>query len=403
MNNIGTLYLAEIKKVFSKKSVWLTLIIGTALVCMAIASNAFFETYDYPDGSKMSGLQFYKLESEECSKLSGRTIDDEFLNEVRGTITDFALKKDYLTEKQLAGLNKSIEKPARMDTEDGFIYQNTPMVALDSAAEQLGISDCWYFLQDTLDDNQNVLTVTAKEFNKSFADGIDTPMVYTYQQGYDIFIESAWICVWLLFLLITLSLAGIFAYDRQTKMDALIVSSRNGRRPIATAKVLAGFTVAVIETLVVFGAVLAVCIGIYSGQGWNGPIQMFVPGTAWNATAGQIVSTYLVIIMVMGILFASATMMLSRFCGGAQTLGIQMGVLMLGFFNLPFKNLLSRLWDLRPTTFLTMGILSNEDRFSFGLAGLNCVEMAIVLYLIATIACMAVTVASYMKYQVKNT
>ena len=402
MNNIGTLYLAEIKKIISKKSVWLTLIVGTALVCLVLASNVLFEKYEYPDGSKVSGINFYKHEAEECSKLSGRTIDDKFLDEIRDKISKFALEKDYLTEEQLGQLKKNIDKPARMETEDGFIYENTPMVALDSAAEQLGISDCWYFLQDTLDDNQNVMTCTAEDFNKSFADGVDTPMVYTYQQGYDIFIESAWICVWLLFLLITLSLAGIFAYDRQTKMDALIVSSRNGRRPLAAAKLLAGYTVAVIETLVVFGAVLAVCVGIYSGQGWDGPIQMFVPNTSWNASAGQIILTYLAIIFVMGILFASASMMLSGFCGGAQTLGIQMGVLMIGFFNLPFNNIISHLWDLRPTTFLTAGILQNNYLFQLGTIQLNCVEMASLLYIIATLAFSIATITTYRKYQVKS-
>lgn len=427
MNNIGTLYLAEIKKILSKKSMWIALVLGCAVMVFAMLSNALFDTYEYPDGSKISGVDYYRAQAEKCGKISGRAIDDEFLNEIRDRVVSSAIERGYMTEENLEQIKNGTDEQLTMD-EDGFFVGNSPMVALDNAAEQLGIGDCWYFLQNAIDDDQLLMTCNSKEFHKAWRDNltfnnersegsyytefrnywnekansIGEPLTYSYQYGYQIFIESAWTCVWLIFLIVALSLAGVFADDRHTRMDALIISSRNGRKPIATAKLAAGFTIAVAEAIIILVIPLAACLMMYSGQGWNAAIQMFIPSCSWNATDGSIICTYFAIVILMAILFASVTMLLSEFMGGAQTLGIQMGVLMIGFFNLPFNNIISHLWDLRPTTFLTAGILQNNYLFQFGTIHLNCVEMAIVLYLIATIACVAVTIASYMKYQVKS-
>lgn len=429
MKNIGTLYIAEIKKVFSKKSVWLALAIGLVLIMTINASNALFDDYDYPDGSVLSGMEYYKQEARECGKFSGRPVDDDFINDVRNSVIDFAIEKGYLTSEDVEKTKTEDVKGFIIEYADGSISNaDSPVVALNLAAEQMGLGNAWYFIQNVVGGGKASLTCDAAEFYKvwkedlsytepqngsnfteSFSSywekksaSIDTPFIYSYNQGTNVFIEGGWFYVWFVFLLIALSLAGVFADDRNTKTDALILSSKNGRMPIATAKILAGFTVGILETLVIYAVSYAETVFFFGSSGWNAPIQQFIPECCWNATEGQVIITYFVLTLIMSMLFSAVTMCLSGIIGGTQTLGIQMAVLMIGFFSLPSNGLLSKLWDLRPTTFLTNGALENNTLFSFGTLQLNCVQMAATLYVILAVAFSVTALGVYKRYQIKS-
>jgi hypothetical protein len=56
---------------------------------------------------------------------------------------------------------------------------------------------------------------------------------------------------------IATTLSGVFSDEAQLHTDALIFSSRNGKKRLAAAKLLAGITVGIFETLVV----LLACVG----------------------------------------------------------------------------------------------------------------------------------------------
>lgn len=429
MRNVGTLYLAEIKKILSKKFVWVVLAIGLVLIMTINGSNALFDDYDYPDGTRVSGMEYYKQEAQECSKLNGRPVDDDFINDVRNSVIDCAIEKGYLTQADVDDVIANDVKGFIIEYADGsFSNADSPVVALNQAAEEMGLGNAWYFLQNVVGGGRSILTCDAAEFYKvwndelsytetqnggDFADSfssyweekaasIDTPFTYSYNHSMNVFIEGGWFYVWFVFLLIALSLAGVFADDRITKTDALILSSRNGRMPIATAKILAGFTVGVVETLIIYAVSFAGTVFLFGGSGWNAPIQQFITECCWNATEGQVIITYLVLTLCMSILFAAVTMFLSGVLGGTQTLGIQMAVLMIGFFNLPSNGFLAKLWDLRPTTFLTNGALENNNLFSLGTLQLNCVEMATVIYVLFAVAFTLGVLIVYKRYQIKS-
>lgn len=405
---MSRLYAFELKKIFQKKAFWVTLIIGIVLNFAAVFANFLFDTYEYPDGSKIPANEYYKHESEECGKLSGRVIDDAFIDDVRGRVITFALNNKYVTEQDIEDIKAGKIKESYV-VANGTGY-TTPLVGLDSAAEQLGIGDAWYFLMDAVNDNAKLLTINGNEFQKVFrdnivlpennkaywkkvADGIENPIVYNYDEPMLYFLDSGFFIVWFIFILIAVSLSGEFADERGYRMDALIASTRKGKMPSAIAKMMAGITVSLAATILVFATTLLACY-IKGGKLYpKAIIQMFDPECAQNMTYGNAVLKQFICSMIMAILFSVVTILLSEIMSSTAAMGVQMGILMISFFNIPLKSeLLNNLWTLRPTHYLNYWI-ENYSVFDFGTLQLNSMQMATVLYLIIAVVIASVTVA----------
>lgn len=405
---MNRLYAFELKKIFQKKAFWVTLIIGIVLNFAAVFVNFFFDTYEYPDGCKIPASAYYKHEAEECGKLSGRVIDDTFIDEVRGKVISFALNKKYVTDQDIEDIKAGKVRESYV-VANGTGY-TTPLVGLNSAAEQLGIGDAWYFLMDAVDDNARLLTITGKDFQKVFRDNIDlpennkaywknvadeieNPIVYNYDEPMLYFIDSGFFIVWFIFILITVSLSGEFADERGFRMDALIASTRKGKISSTIAKLMAGITVSLAATVLVFATTLLAC---YLKGGKLYPeaiIQMLDPKCAQNMTYGNAVMKQFMCTMIMAILFSVATILLSELMGSTAAMGVQMGILMISFFNVPIKSeLLNNLWTLRPTHYLNYWV-ENYSLFDFGTLQLNSMQMATVLYVIIAVVIASVTVA----------
>lgn len=405
---MSRLYAFELKKIFQKKAFWVTLIIGLVLNCAAVFANYIFDTYEYSDGSKISAKEYYEHEAEECGKLSGRVIDDTFLNEVRGKVITFALNKKYVTDKDIEDIKAGKIKESYVAA-DGTAH-TTPMVGLNSAAEQLGIGDAWYFLADAVDDNAKLLSINGNEFQKAFRDnivlpennkaywekvanGIDDPIIYNYDDPMLYFIDSGFFIVWFIFILIAVSLSGEFADERGYRMDTLIASTRKGKMSSAFAKLTAGITVSFAATVLVFVTTLLACY-IKGGKLYpEAVIQMFDPECAQDMTYGNVVMKQFLCVMTMAILFSVVTILLSEIMGSMAAMGVQMGILMISFFNIPLKSeILNNLWTLRPTHYLNCWI-ENYSVFDFGTLQLNSMQMATVLYMLMAVVIAFVTVA----------
>ena len=412
------LYSFELKKIFQKKAFWVTLIIGLVLCMAAASANSLFDSYEYPDGSKISGFDYYQNEAKECGKLSGRVIDDAFLDEVREKIVSFALSNNYVTEQDIEDI-----KAGKISNEYIAISNNTqansPLVGLDSAAEQLGIADAWYFMMDAVNDNSKLMTINGDEFQKAFRDNIElpdnnkeywkneaakiqNPVVYNYDEPLLFFLDSGFFLVWFLFILIAVSISGAFADERSSRMDALIISTVKGKTPTAIAKLLAGATVAAGATVLVF---LSSALSCYINHGKFYPtaiIQMLDPENAYNMTYGSAIIKQFICTLILALLFTAVTVLLSEVMTSTAVMGIQTGILMISFFNVPLRSeLFNNLWRLRPTHFMNAWV-ENYSIFQFGTLQLNAIQMADVLWAIVAVLLSILAVILYKNCQVKS-
>ena len=135
------------------------------------------------------------------------------------------------------------------------------------AAEKLGYEDLLSKLytqfQDAEDPNMLLMESDAAEYYQAVRDNLDyffsrdglseketaywsekydrqsIPFAYGYAHGYSGFIQMFYVYIWFVFLLIAASLAGVFSEEVSCRTDAMILSTRNGRKPVSLAKLCA--------------------------------------------------------------------------------------------------------------------------------------------------------------------
>ena len=368
MNNTFSLYKTEIRKILSKKSVWIAMAVSIALVLAVgvINLSAYGRSADV------------KEQEELLTAISGSTIDDVFLDNFRNEME-----------------NKIDENPEFFDMlaayDPGTVYQN--------AAGQIGKSALYDYLYDVTRDREKVAAITSDEFYKAMRediihdgrvlgsseaeldtwleiyDGIEKPMVYSYALAYRNILEVLYIIGWALILNISIALAGIFADEKTFRTDAMILSSKNGRLPVCLAKIAAGSTIAVSEAVILLGLCLGVMFLFFGTTGWNAMIQNVIPSSPWNTTAGTMTLIYFALAVLISILFAMTNALSSLLTKSAVvTMAIHAAAIFAGLFNIPGKaGIIKKYWQLRPTMVLYSGTFCNTFRYG----NMNNVETSI--------------------------
>ncbi|MBQ3660744.1 MAG: ABC transporter permease subunit [Firmicutes bacterium] len=393
MNNTFSLYKTEIRKILSKKSVWIAMAVSIALVLAVgvINLSAYGRSADV------------KEQEELLTAISGSTIDDVFLDNFRNEME-----------------NKIDENPEFFDMlaayDPGTVYQN--------AAGQIGKSALYDYLYDVTRDREKVAAITSDEFYKAMRediihdgrvlgsseaeldtwleiyDGIEKPMVYSYALAYRNILEVLYIIGWALILNISIALAGIFADEKTFRTDAMILSSKNGRLPVCLAKIAAGSTIAVSEAVILLGLCLGVMFLFYGTTGWNAMIQNVIPSSPWNTTAGTMTLIYFALAVLISILFAMTNALSSLLTKSAVvTMAIHAAAIFAGLFNIPGKaGIIKKYWQLRPTMVLYSGTFCNTFRYG----NMNNVETSILGYCICIAIFVAALLTSYRKTQVES-
>lgn len=416
MHNFGSLYKTELKKILSKRTIWITLVIGMTLLIISGISNVLpfgiGGRYDFPDGTSMSAYDFFQQQKKTSERITGQRIDDALLQRMRTEMTDFLKDKQDLPYADTSGSKE---------------YRGVWF-----AAEKLGYEDLLSKLytqfQDAEDPNRLLMESDAAEYYQAVKDNLNhvfsrnglreeetaywsekydrqsMPITYGYARGYSGFIQMFYVYIWFVFLLIAVSLAGVFSDEVSHRTDAMILSTRNGRKPASLAKLCAGITVGVLEMAVVLGVNLAVCLTVFGHGGWNAPLLMVIQSTAWDLTVGQGISILIGLALVLAVVFATVTMLLSQILGSSTgVLAVQIGILLLGIFNIPDSlGIFSQLWSIRPTNFLMYYAFSEYRLFNFSGHFLNVFQAAGILYPLLIAAALPITYVSYQRMQVKS-
>ena len=385
--------------------------------------------YDFPDGTSMSAFEFYRQQKKISEEITGQKLDDALLQRMRTEMKEFLKDKQDLPYAETTGA-KGIKIEIEGNFEDAGIYKEYRGIWF--AAEKLGYEDLLSKLytqfQDAEDPNRLLMESDAAEYYQAVADNLNhvflrdglseeetaywsekydrqsIPFAYGYAHGYSGFIQMFYVYIWFVFLLIAVSLAGVFSEEVSHRTDAMILSTRNGRRPVSLAKLCAGITLGILEMAVVLGVNLAVCLITFGHGGWDAPLLMVIQSTAWDLTVGQGISILIGLALLLAVVFAAVTMPLSQTLGSSTgVLAVQTGILLLGAFNIPDSlGIISQLWSIRPTNFLKYGAFSEYRLFSIGSHFLNAFQAAGILYPVLIAAAVPITYDSYQRMQVKS-
>lgn len=393
MNNFRSLYLAELKKVVSRKMVWIALAAGLAFVLLVVMINF-----------SSNGMTAYvKYQSDILGEISGQKMDESFFANFR--------------DKVNAEISEHPERYEENNTQNSgtvFMY----------AAENIGQRALYFSIYNVLKDSDAVETVTADSFYEAMRhniihdgkvlgaaeneidtwmkeyDSIEKPIAYSYAMSYASILEVLFLVGWVLFLNISVALCGLFSDEIRNRTDALILSSKNGRFPVGLAKLLSGISVSLVQTIVLLGGCFGIMFAFYGTEGWTAVIQNVIPTSPWNISIGGMVMIYALLAIVTSILFALVNAALSHLTkSSTATMAIQAAILFAGLFNIPAKvGWIAKIWQLRPTMALYYGTFCNM--FLYG--NLNNVEMSLIIYLTASFILTLYLIISYKKSQVKS-
>lgn len=378
MKCFSLIYIAELKKILQKKSVWIAIVTGLLLVLLVALTN--FSA----DGKGA----YIKYQEGVLLELSGQKIDQEFLDNYHNAV-----------EAEIQNNWEEYEKISEYDP--GMMYFN--------ASSAIGERALYDLLYNVMRDRERVITVSEDEFYEAMRqdvindaidfgvnqneidtwltsyDSLDKPIEYSYALSYTNILDVLFIIGWALIINTSVALSGVFADEKTNKTDALILSSRQGRMPICIAKIMASITVSIAQALILLGGCFGVMFSVYGACGWNSMIQNIIPSSPWNITIGQMVMIYFGLAIVSSIFFTMTNLLISHLTSSSvATMAIHAAIIFAGLFNVPPKlGVISKIWQLRPTMPLYYGTFCNT--FMYG--RLNNVEASLLIY-IASIALM---------------
>ncbi len=405
MENFGTLYRFELKKLGRKKMVWYTFVILLQIVIVMNIGDLVFRSYYDEFGREMSTYEGIVQRRDYDRKLSGRAIDDDFLKEMQKAYGESkVVAYEYEEDKGDTGLatigSSHISSVAVEDgrsphevVEDHKRYRGIhtyvwsvigPVAAqsVDAAGFYQGRRDL--ILADCLEKQH--LTQAEQSVWKKKEEALTIPFVYTYCEGISRLLWHVNVMNYLWIFLSAICLSGIFAQEYQLRTDQLILSSRYGMLPLYLARICAGITVVLGGTAALYAAETALVLGIYGADGFFAALQLCVWQSSWRISIGGAVLVSFLVSLTAAVLCSMITMFLSEFFkNGIAALSVMAGVtLFTVFLEIPARlRGLSMLFHLLPTKLLREeGFTDNRLYFIFS-HGFNGMQIAPFLYLIA--------------------
>ncbi|MBO4808094.1 MAG: hypothetical protein J5537_03565 [Lachnospiraceae bacterium] len=416
MSNFGILCKTEFKKILCKKAIWITLVLGLAFILVADMSDILFnESYYYGD-LKVPIAQIERMGIENSKEVNGKPMDEAFYERFRLQMSDeLEAQKDnpaVLNDPSSLDAGYPGFWPVAELTGNSWFVQNEIRRIGASNDERYNL-----LMKGSVEEieaakrNKLEINVTydcpkedEADYWMSRYDSIPKPYIYSYGHGYYKYFSSSFVTIWLSFLIILIGLAGSFADENTFRTDALILSSRYGRKRICRAKLLVGLCFSVISTMVIMIICFVIPMLVYGAEGWNTPVQNALIGCAFNMTIGQAVILTFVFGILVSLLWGSTVMLLSfGFKNIVPVMAIHAAALMLSVFNLPDSmGIISQIWALKPAYFVYQGMFMEYRLFNIAGLLINNLQMAAVVFILVTVISVVATARFYRNVQVAS-
>ena len=379
------MYRFEVRKILRRKITAIALAVVSLLM---VAMNI---------GEYVAGT---KVVNKEEQALVGRLIDDILLEEMRQAVEP----KTVTTEdgNQIA-IGISIKDPAYQPLMDylttigGNIDKGYYMTEAELAKRFNGIVD------EALRDQY--LTDEETAYWQARWESSLLPLTYgKIQNGWGDSVNIIYVVAILAMITIAATLSGVFSDERQLRTDAVIFSSRNGKNRLVTAKLLAGATVGMLETLIILFVCVATEFAISGFGGGEASVQFFVGPTAMDMPIHKVFWIYVGIMLLIGLLLSVFAMCLSQLTRNSiAVIAIMMGLWLVSMLTLPYSwRLISQASSYLPVTFLGSWVFSDYRTIHLFGHLFPILATAPVIYLVLSALMGWVTKRSYGKYQVSK-
>lgn len=373
MNNIGTLYKFELKKILKNRLTIAMLIITLAVIIIE---------------GLLPGLTTSREAGVAQKTLDGRVIDDELLNEMYPQLLGNGSEwnADNIKYMGVAGV------------EAGILSDDDAVLSDYGAAELYEIRD------EAIVDFMHRDGLTEDEISwwqEQMAE--QAPFTYVYNGGALTLAQGLAGVLMCIMLISALCLSTVFTLEHRQRTDQLILSCVNGRKETYLVKMLAGLTIVIgcsVATAVLLSAMVT---GLYGMDGLNSDVQIEIPMSSYSLTMGQFIVRQMIVMITSSILFAAFSMAVSEILKNSLAVtGIMVGLFIFGQLEVipPQYRLLSHLNTMLPSNQISIWSLSEYRLFNIGGHFFTGYVMSPVIYLAISVVLVIAGAVSYNRFQV---
>ena len=399
MNHFAVLTRYELKKLFQKKILWVTLLV----CCLAILFSLLFPLVGdyYVDKVFIDTNYNMHITDQGYRKaLDGRPIDQTLLEEtiaayrrVPMDISPYSLTEEYQTyARPYSEIFNLIRGWTRLESAAAAAW--TPDESALYAAMEQTMHTAW---------SNNYLTEGEIEYWETQLSELETPFVYAHHDGYMYILETFLTVGFMMLLYAAIALSTVFPDEHTHRTDQLILSAPLGHNTVYWAKLTAGITAGVIGALLMTLLTWSVSLGIYGTGGFDMPVQLFYTSYAGKLTIGQTCLIAYGCLLVTAVLMSVAVMFLSELLrSGIAALSVTTAMLLASALVQvpPQYRLLGQLWDYLPTSFLAMwNVFDCRLITLFGMQ-FTSYQIVPVVYIAAAVLLSVLGKKLYVRYQV---
>ncbi|MFR5009638.1 MAG: ABC transporter permease subunit [Acutalibacteraceae bacterium] len=377
------LYKFELRKIISRKIVWITggvLLIG--LLIWGVASAVLPVNREY-SVSSLNGYEANRAERESAEQISGRAIDQALIDEMLPAYKDFIYNGNY---------NNALPYLDVYDLIGNVLgtHASTEILECDS--------DTFYKkLNALLEAN----TPTGMEGNL-----FDEPITYDgYFDGWRKVADMMKFAACMEIMFIAICLSTVFTVEHTRKTDQIILCTRLGKKKLYAAKVLAGLTVGIGFTLLLSILMFGIVALLYGFDGYNTILQ-FVLLRPFDLTIGQAALILVALSFAGAALVSLFTMMLSELTkNSVATIGAITGVMLVTMFIMEMPanlKLLSEIWHLLPSNLVSLNGAFRYSAISVGGNTLAAYQYAPVVYAVLAVVFALIGKQTYNRYQING-
>lgn len=408
MKRIGTLYAYELKKIASRKIVWIVGIIMIFLCAFLSFSDLISSSYYGED--EISGYEAMKINREYARNLADRKIDDTLLREMQDYYSreDVEESNDSISDGQIS----IITDESQEDEIDKGIKEYTPIYAYvkeitedSNMALKISSDELYKMREKSILQNRTDQMLTEKEMDywEEKDKQIETPFTYEYTESWSNLWNYMYTINFMILLMLAICLSNVFSVEYLRKTDAIILCSQYGKKHLYLAKVLAGISFGVIIAILFFGITAISSICVYGADGFSAALQIAFPLSSWNISIGESVLVLLFVLLIISVLYSVAIVILSEILkNSVAVMAIPVGIMILTMMiDIPYQfRIASQIYDLLPTNLLTVWERWDDRLVSVFGKYLTNFQIAPILYLIIIIVLFFVGKRVYLKHQI---
>ena len=401
MDNFGTLYEYEFKKIIRRKIVVVTAAIMLPIVIFTVIA-ALLGDY-YVNGVKTdTHYHMFQTDKEYQQRLSDRSIDQSLLEEMKAGYDMIPSDVEAYT------LTEEYEAYARPYSVIFQFVRNTANMTVSEARQWAADEEDMYAMrQRMLEETREELHLTQGEkvFWQEQEDRLEWPMTFVYKDGYWQLFDCLNTIGLMILIMITVCLSSVFAEEHAKRTDQLILSSRYGRHKAYWAKISAGVSFSLLVSLVYIVLAFGLAFALYGADGFSGAFQLMYTNYSYPLSVGEAVLISYSMLMMAGVLTGIFVMMLSELLhSGIGTLALVVGmIILLLFFNIPEQyRAASQLLSYIPSEFVAVWSIFSSRTVSLAGRTFTAWQAVPILYILAGWIFAAAGKRAYANYQVSG-